>query len=139
MSGVPARHRVDPVMAVKRFAAWLADEEGFDATPILAIKPPRLDQKAVAGLSDDELPRLLKACDGQRHSRQAGQGHRDVVRRDRAAGRRIAGAEGQGCGPVHRAPPTSCRGKGGKGRRVKFSRQRCRGAGPLSAGSPGRR
>ena len=50
--------------AIKRFARWLPAEEGFDATGVLSVKPPRLDQKAVAGLSDDELRRLLKACDG---------------------------------------------------------------------------
>ena len=50
--------------ALKRFARWLADEEGFDATAVLSVKAPKLDQKAVAGLSDDELRALLKACDG---------------------------------------------------------------------------
>ncbi|OBH35445.1 hypothetical protein A5692_11640 [Mycobacterium sp. E342] len=50
--------------AVKRFAAWLAAEEGFDADPILAIRPPKMAQAAVADLSDNEVGRLLKACEG---------------------------------------------------------------------------
>ncbi|MGO9381127.1 MAG: tyrosine-type recombinase/integrase [Mycobacterium sp.] len=50
--------------AVKRFAAWLAAEEGFDADPILIIRPPKLAQAAVADLSDNEVARLLKVCEG---------------------------------------------------------------------------
>ena len=49
--------------AVKGFARWLAVEEGFDADPILTLRAPKLDQRAVP-LSDDEIRRLIKACDG---------------------------------------------------------------------------
>jgi hypothetical protein len=44
--------------------AWRADEEGFDPDPILAVKAPRLDQRSVPDLSENEVRRLLKACDG---------------------------------------------------------------------------
>ena len=60
--------------AVKQFAKWLAAEDYLDADAILLIRPPRLDQKPVKELSDDELRRLIKAC--------AGTGRRD--RRDKA-------------------------------------------------------
>src|SRR6478672_873300 len=63
--------------AVKQFAKWLAAEGELDedtANAIALIKPPRLDQKPVDAVSDDELRRLIKAC--------AGVGVRD--KRDRA-------------------------------------------------------
>ncbi|HSS25790.1 MAG TPA: tyrosine-type recombinase/integrase [Mycobacterium sp.] len=48
---------------LKLFARWLADEEGFDADPITAVKPPKLDQAPVADLSDDEIARMVKVCE----------------------------------------------------------------------------
>ena len=50
--------------ALKLFTKWLAAEEGFDADPILVIAPPKLAQAPVADLSEGEIRRLLKACDG---------------------------------------------------------------------------
>ncbi|OBH22496.1 hypothetical protein A9X03_15395 [Mycobacterium sp. E1715] len=49
---------------IKQFAKWLAAEEGFDADPIAAIKPPKLKQDDVPDLSVNELQRMLKVCDG---------------------------------------------------------------------------
>ena len=51
--------------ALKQFAKWLAAETDFNADAILLIRPPRLDQKPVPALSDDEVNRLLKACNGK--------------------------------------------------------------------------
>jgi site-specific recombinase XerD len=50
--------------ALKRFAAWLAAEEGFDADPLATIRAPKLDQAPVPDLSDNEVARMLKACEG---------------------------------------------------------------------------
>ncbi|WP_319454245.1 MULTISPECIES: tyrosine-type recombinase/integrase [unclassified Mycobacterium] len=50
--------------ALKLFARWLAAEEGFDADPVLAVRAPKLDDKAVPDLSDDEVRRIVKACKG---------------------------------------------------------------------------
>ena len=47
-----------------RFARWPAGEEGFDAAAVLSVKGPKMDQAAVAALSDDELRALIKACEG---------------------------------------------------------------------------
>jgi site-specific recombinase XerD len=49
---------------LKLFAKWLADEEGFDAAPILTVRPPKADQRSVPDLSEGEVLRMLKACDG---------------------------------------------------------------------------
>jgi site-specific recombinase XerD len=50
--------------AIKLFARWLAAEEGFDADPITAIKPPTLTQAPVPDLSEGEIRRMLKVCEG---------------------------------------------------------------------------
>lgn len=49
---------------LKLFGRWLADEEGFDATGVLAVRPPKADERAVPDVSEDELARLIKACEG---------------------------------------------------------------------------
>lgn len=106
--------------AIKRFARWLADEEGFDADGVLTLRALKLDQRAVPSLSDDEIRRLVKACDGP--------AMRD--RRDKAmlilfaeTGLRaaellnldVSDIDLIGCVLLVR------RGKGGRGRRVSFS------------------
>ena len=105
---------------LKLFARWLADEEGFNADPILAVKAPKLDQAAVADLAESELRRMVKVCDGPTL--------RD--KRDKAAlmlltetGLRAAELLALDAGDID---IIGCvvhvrRGKGGKGRRVRFS------------------
>jgi integrase/recombinase XerD len=106
--------------AIKLFARWLAVEEGFDPDPILAVKPPRLDQAAVPDLSEAEVRRLLKACDGTelRDKRdkamlvlfaETGLRAAELLALD------IRDIDLDGCVVDVR------RGKGGKGRRVRFS------------------
>jgi hypothetical protein len=38
------------LVAVKRFAAWLAAEEDLDTDGVLAVRPPKLDEKTVPSL-----------------------------------------------------------------------------------------
>lgn len=105
---------------LKLFARWLAAEEGFDADPIVAIRAPKLDQRAVPDLSENEVRRMVKACNGA-HLRD---------RRDKAmlvllaeTGLRsaellavdVTDIDLDGCVLDVR------RGKGRKGRRVRFS------------------
>ena len=49
-------------LAVRRFAAWLAEEGEIPADPFLGVKSPKLDERVVEPLTDDELRALLKAC-----------------------------------------------------------------------------
>ena len=49
-------------LAVRRFSAWLTEEAEIPADPFLGIKAPKLDERVVEPLTDDELRRLLKAC-----------------------------------------------------------------------------
>ena len=106
--------------ALKRFARWLSVEEGFDATAVLSVKAPKLDCKAVAALSDDELRRLLKACEGSdlRDKRDKG-----MVLLFAETGLRASELLGLTIADIDLSTTTAhvVRGKGGKGRRVKFS------------------
>jgi site-specific recombinase XerD len=49
-------------LAVRRFATWLADEGEIAADPFLGVKSPKLDERVIEPLTDDELRALLKAC-----------------------------------------------------------------------------
>jgi integrase/recombinase XerD len=106
--------------ALKLFARWLAAEEHFDADPILVIAPPKLEQAAVADLSEGEIRRMIKAC--------AGTGLRD--KRD-AAMLALLTESGLRAAELLALDITdidldACllavrKGKGGKSRRVRFS------------------
>jgi site-specific recombinase XerD len=105
---------------LKIFAKWLAAEEGLDAAGVLGVTPPRADQRPVPHLTDHEIARMLAACDGTEL--------RD--RRDRAllalfaeTGLRAAEMLALDVDNVDLDHYTVLvvRGKGGKGRRVRFS------------------
>jgi site-specific recombinase XerD len=109
-------------LGVRRFARWLVDEGEYDSDPLLGIKQPKLDRKVVDALTDDQLRRLIKACQGK--------SLRD--RRDEALIRLMA-ETGMRAGEVigmqlsdidlQRGLATVRRGTGGKGRIAPFSPQ----------------
>lgn len=117
--GTTARSRQ---LSLQRFAQWLVDEGELDADPLLGLKPPKIDRKVVDALTDDQLRRLIKACQGK--------SFRD--RRDEAVVR-LMSETGLRAGEViamqladvdlHRGLATVHRGKGGKGRVVPFGAQ----------------
>lgn len=51
-------------LAVRRYTAWLAEEDEIDADPFLCVKAPKLDVRVVEPLSGEQLRALLKACAG---------------------------------------------------------------------------
>jgi len=51
--------------ALKRFGAWLAEEDVLPANPIERMSTPKINAKVTATLSDDDLKRLLKTCQGK--------------------------------------------------------------------------
>jgi integrase/recombinase XerD len=51
--------------ALRRFAAWLVYEGEVDADPLVGLKPPQSDKKVVHELTDEQLRRLIKACQGK--------------------------------------------------------------------------
>lgn len=108
--------------AVKLFARWLAEEEGFDADPITSVRAPKLDDKVVEHLSDAAVQAMVAAC--------AGEEMRD--RRDKAlvvlfaeTGLRASEMLALTVADVSLADATLTvrRGKGAKGRRARFSPQ----------------
>lgn len=114
---VRARH-----MALRRFAAWLADEGELDGNPLDGMKLPKADIKVTEALSDDQLKRLIKAC--------AGKGLRErrdeaIVRLLAETGLRAAELIGLATTDVNLADglATVRRGKGAMGRVVPFGPQ----------------
>jgi integrase/recombinase XerD len=51
---------------LKRFAAWLADEDEIPTNPLVRVTSPKLDTKVVSALTDDELTLLIKQCAGKK-------------------------------------------------------------------------
>lgn len=52
-------------LSLRRFSAWLADEEEIPRDELLGLKPPKLDQKVTERLTDDQCRALVKACAGR--------------------------------------------------------------------------
>jgi site-specific recombinase XerD len=109
-------------MALKRYSAWLVEEDEADTDLIRDLKPPQLDVKVVAGLTDEQCAALVKAC----------QGREFIDRRDEAVVRmmietgmragEVLGLTVDGV-DVARGLAVVERGKGGKGRVVPFGPQ----------------
>ncbi|WP_207208311.1 tyrosine-type recombinase/integrase [Nocardioides glacieisoli] len=49
-------------LAVRRFSSWLADEGELAVDPFLGVKAPKLDERIIEPMTEDELRSLLKAC-----------------------------------------------------------------------------
>jgi site-specific recombinase XerD len=108
--------------ACRAFARWLVEEDELSEDPLVGLKPPKLPTKVVAGLTDDQLRDLLKACKGS--------SFRD--KRDEALVRLLCetGLRASEClaltvadVDLKRGLVTVPRGKGGKGRVAPFSPQ----------------
>jgi site-specific recombinase XerD len=109
-------------MALKRFSAWLEEEEEIDRDDLATLKPPKLDTKVVDRLTDEQCAAMVKACTGKTF----------LDRRDEAILRlmletalRAGEALGLEVGDVDPAAGIAIvrRGKGGKGRPVPFGPQ----------------
>jgi integrase len=90
----------------------LVDEGELTASPLVGLKPPKADYKVVNALTDDELKRLIKACQGK-----SPQDRRDeaIVRLMLETGMRASEVIGLLVADVdlHRGLVTIRRGKGG--------------------------
>jgi site-specific recombinase XerD len=108
------------LMAIKCFARWLADEEGFDADGVLAVKPPNVSQAPVADMSEDEITRMVKTCDGTALNHKRDKAillllTETGLRASELLALAVTDVDLDACLLVVR------KGKGGKTRRVKFS------------------
>jgi integrase/recombinase XerD len=109
-------------LSLRRFSTWLAAEGEIGRDELAALRPPRLDAKPVAPLTDDQLRALLVACKGGEFRDKRDEALlRFMVETGARAGEVLA----LGVGDVDVAAGTALivRGKGGKGRRVPFGPQ----------------
>ena len=140
-------------MALRRFAAWLTDEGELDTNPLADAKPPKLDAKVTPALTDDQLKRLIKACNGKALIDRRDEA---VIRLMTETGLRAGELLAMQLADVDltQGVATVRRGKGGKGRVVPFGPQtaaaidryvrtrrthRLADTGPLWLGGGGRR
>ncbi|MCV7051493.1 tyrosine-type recombinase/integrase [Mycobacterium heidelbergense] len=117
----PATARIRQ-QAVRRFAAWLANEQEIDHDPFLGLKPPKLDLKVVERLTDEELRLMLKACAGKElHDRRDEACLRLLVETGMRAGELLALSVYDV--DLVTGVVTIRKGKGGRGRYVPFQTQ----------------
>ena len=112
-------------LAVRRFSSWLLEEGETDADNLLGSKPPKLDQKVIEPLTDDQLRLLLKACAGPDMRERRDEA---VVRFMLETGARAGEVVLIALADVNLPAGVAIvrRGKGGKGRSVPFGPQTTR-------------
>jgi integrase/recombinase XerD len=105
--------------SVRRFSAWLADEEEIPEDRLLGSKPPKLDTKVIEPLPEDDIRRLVKACAGRDLRDRRDQA---IVRFMLETGARAGEVVGLTLDDIDLQAGTAIihRGKGGKGRVVPF-------------------
>ncbi|MCX4094821.1 tyrosine-type recombinase/integrase [Nocardia sp. alder85J] len=124
-SGLEASTARSRQLALRRFSAWLVEEDELDQDLLLGLKPPKLDDKVVQSLTDDEIRRLIKACQGKDfRDRRDEAVIRLMVETAMRAGECVAIEVADV--DVQRGLVVVRRGKGGKGRIVPFSPQTAR-------------
>lgn len=112
-------------LAVRRYSAWLADEEEIPRDELLGIKPAKLDTKVIEPLTSAQIKALLKVCAGpDLRSRRDEALIRFMVETGTRAGECAALLKDD----VNLLEGTAVvrRGKGGKGRIVPFGSQTAR-------------
>jgi integrase len=109
-------------LALRRFSAWCADEGEIDYDDLLGLKPPKLDQKVVERLTEEQIRALVKACSGTDFRDRRDEAIvrfmlEAIVRAGEVVAMTTADVDiGRGIALVRR-------GKGGKGRPVPFARR----------------
>ena len=106
-------------LALRRFSAWLVEEDETAKDELIGTRPPKLDEKVVDPLSNSELKALIAACSGP-----ALMDRRDeaIVRFMLETGARAGEVVGLTVADIDLSRGTALvrRGKGGKGRVVPF-------------------
>jgi site-specific recombinase XerD len=110
-------------LALRRFSAWLAEEDEIPADELARLKPPKLDVKAVHPLDDDQLRAMLAACKGPEFRDKRDEA---IIRLMTETGARAGEVIDLEVGDVDLNAGTALirRGKGGKARRVPFGPHR---------------
>jgi integrase len=115
-------------LAVRRFSAWLASEGEIPRDDLAGVKGPQLDQKVVHPLSDDEIRRMIRACDGTTGDLLRDRRDEALIRFMVETGTRAGEVAAMHLSDVDLRAGTAVirRGKGGKGRMVPFGAQTVR-------------
>ncbi|MDO0976962.1 tyrosine-type recombinase/integrase [Mycolicibacterium frederiksbergense] len=105
--------------ALRRYAVWLADEGEITSNPLDGMKPPKLDAKVTASLSDTQLKALIAVCKGKDFIDRRDEA---VVRLMAETGVRAGELLAMQVGDVDLPKGSAIvrKGKGGKGRVVPF-------------------
>lgn len=121
-SGAQATTATTWLGGLKRFAAWLAEENVLPSNPIDRMSPPKIDVKVTETLSDDDLRRLLKTCKGKTLRDRRDEA---IIRLMAETGLRANELVALDMADIdlNRQLVTVVRGKGGRGRIVPFSPQ----------------
>ncbi|KUH90764.1 recombinase XerD [Mycobacterium sp. IS-1556] len=120
--GAEASTALSRQKALRLYAEWLVREGEMDSNPLVGLKPPKQDKKVTHGLTEDQLKRLIKACQGKtlRDRRDEALVRLMVetgIRASETVSLQLPDVDLiQGRAIVHR-------GKGGKGRTVSFGPQ----------------
>ncbi len=103
-------------LGLRRFSGWLVEEGELDADQLLGMKPPKLDVKHTARLTDDQLRALVAACSGRDRRDVA------IVRFMLETGARAGEVVALQMSDIDLRAGTAIvrRGKGGKSRSVPF-------------------
>jgi integrase/recombinase XerD len=109
-------------LALRRFSAWLTNEGELETDPLLGLKAPKIDRKVTHALTDDQLRRLIKACQGRTLKDRRDEA---IVRLLLETGMRAGELIGTQTSDVdlQRGLVIVRRGKGGKGRVAPFGPQ----------------
>ena len=116
--GVGARSLARSLSAVKGFIAWLADREGFDATPVLAVRAPKYKKPLPRPLDQDAAVAMLDTLDGTPRDDWIAKRDVAVVTLLYGCGLRISEALSLTGADVPLPETLRMRGKGGKERIV---------------------
>jgi integrase/recombinase XerD len=113
-------------LALKRFSAWLADEEEIPRDELVGTKPVKLDSKVYQPLTDEQVKAMIAACAGLDQFRD----RRDeaLIRFMVETGCRAGEVAAMRLSDLNLPAGVAIvrRGKGGKGRSVPFGPQTVR-------------
>ncbi|GAB4067807.1 tyrosine recombinase XerC [Angustibacter speluncae] len=112
-------------LALRRFSAWLVEEDEANTDRLLGLKAPRLDTKVVDPLTEAELKALIAACAGKELRERRDEA---VIRFMLETGARAGEVVALQVADIDLSAGTAVvrRGKGGKGRVVPFGPQTSR-------------
>ncbi|NDR55095.1 tyrosine recombinase XerC [Aliiruegeria sabulilitoris] len=116
--GVAARSLARELSAVKNFAGWMAERDGFDATAILAARAPKYRRKLPRPLAEDAARAVLDTVELQSEEPWIAARDVAVVTLLYGCGLRISEALGLDADSLPLGDGLRIRGKGGKERIV---------------------